>query len=84
MKNRRIEIALSKTINTGNFENTKIHASLSVQIDDEQDLREAFKEAKTQVYTELLKLEKENTPVESSHRAKKIAPRTPSTPNTDW
>lgn len=38
MKNRRIEVSLSRTINTGNFESIKVNYGISGEIKDSADI----------------------------------------------
>ena len=44
-KNRRVEVAYSKTINTGNFNSERVHAGFSGEIKDDVDIDKAYDEA---------------------------------------
>ena len=59
MKNRKIEVALGRTVNTGNYESLKIHVSLAGDIGDAVSLDHAYDEAFEVVEKELLKREDE-------------------------
>ena len=65
MKNRCIEISLSKTVNLGDYESIKIQVGLSEDIQDKDNLNEEFNricgdvEEKLNEYCE--KLEKEHS-----------------------
>ncbi len=41
---RELTVAISKTVNTGNYESMKIHAGLSAEIRDSADIDEAYNE----------------------------------------
>lgn len=51
MKNRRLEVTLSRTINLGNYESIKPQVGLTVDIDDFEGLQTAYIE----VYSEVQK-----------------------------
>lgn len=42
--NRRLSFATSLTINTGNYNSTKIEAGMEADLDDETPVEEGFKE----------------------------------------
>lgn len=44
LKNRRITVSVSKKYNLGNYESMQLHAGLSADISDEEDLLEAYQE----------------------------------------
>jgi len=41
-ENRRLTVGISKTINTGNYESIKIHAGLSVDIKNKDNVDDAY------------------------------------------
>jgi hypothetical protein len=44
LKNRRLEVTYSKTVNLGNFESEKIQAGLSADISDLDNLEQAYQD----------------------------------------
>ena len=55
MKNRRIEVSRGKTISTGTkFEFERIDVGLAVDIDDEADLNESYRELLGEVNKQLI------------------------------
>ncbi len=42
LKNRRVSVGISKTINVGNYESVKVHTGLSADIDNKAYVNEAY------------------------------------------
>ena len=59
LKNRRISVGMSKTINTGNYESMRINATLEADIKDTQSLDEAYDDLFEECTEQVLKCEKE-------------------------
>lgn len=55
IKNRRIEGALSKTVNLGNYESMKIHVGLSADLIDGENLEDAYDKLFSDVEKQLMK-----------------------------
>ena len=53
--NRRIEITLSKTINLGNYESSKVQVGLTTDVPDDANLQEAYDMIESMVLAQLNK-----------------------------
>lgn len=58
-KNRRLSVEISKTINLGNFESIKVHAGISVDIEDSADQDESYNDLFEEVTQQVLQYEEE-------------------------
>ena len=56
-KNRRIQVGISKTVNTGNYESMKINAGIEIDISDDDDLDYAYNELFEECTKQVLKYE---------------------------
>ena len=59
LKGRKLEVAVSRTINLGDYESMKIHAGLSGEISRRTDLNEAYEQLFEEVTQQLLKQEEQ-------------------------
>ncbi len=54
-QNRRLEVAISKTINMGNYNSLKVHAGLSLDVADGVDIEKEYKATWNEVHKEINK-----------------------------